>query len=124
MHFIVLTPDEVELAALRFEEHENSTERIVRHLRRRDQPVRLAACRGLHRLEQEFGIDLGTICFKFLETETRETPVVQKQVMDYVAGRRGGGSGDRHDLVVSVERAQEIGRLAEGEIEWQSSRDS
>lgn len=124
MHFIVLTPDEVELAALRFEEHGNSTERIARHLGRQGDRSRLASCRGLHRLERKFGIDLGTICFKFLETETRETPTVQKQVMDYVAGRRGDAAGDALDLVVSVERALEIGRLAEGEIEWQSSRDS
>lgn len=123
MHFIVLTPEEVELAALRFEEHGNSARRIARHYRRCDEPGRLATCRGLHRLEREFGIDLGTICFKFLETEIHDTPVVQKQVMHYVAGRRGDATGDSLDLVVSVERALEIGRLAEGEIEWQSSRD-
>jgi len=124
MHFIVLTPDQVELAALRFDEHGNSASHFARHLHGEEDYRGLSLSRGLRRLERELGVDLGTLCFKFLEAENGEAPVVQNQVMDYVATRRGGAGSDALDLVVSVDRALEIGRLAEGKFQWQSSPDS
>jgi len=83
--------------------------------------AKLRLCRAIRRLEREFAINLGTVCYKFLEKETRPTPRVQQQVMDYVACWRLLDDGSR-DLVVSVDRVREVDRLAEGDPEWASSR--
>ena len=80
-------------------------------------------CRALRRIERQFAINLGTVCFKFLEKELKPTPEVQQKVMDYVAYWNEDGEGGRH-LVVSVERVREIDRLAEGNQEWVDSRAS
>ncbi len=123
MNLIVLTREQVEVAAYRYRAHANSPARIARHYRRMEDPAKVRLCRALRRLERQFEINLGTVCFKFLESETRPTPAVQRQVMDYVASWREDDDG-RRDLVVSIDRVREIDRLAEGEGAWASSRDS
>lgn len=123
MQLIGLTPEQVELAAYRFAAHENSATRIARHYRDRKDLGKLELCRALRRVERRFAINLGTLCFKFLETEHQPTPEVQRRVMDYVAYWSGDEGGVRH-LVVSVDRVREIDRLAEGNQEWVDSRAS
>ncbi|MFN2383423.1 MAG: hypothetical protein ABR559_04070 [Gemmatimonadota bacterium] len=123
MHLIVLNREQVELAAWRFQRHGNSPARIARHFRGAGDARRLGLCRALGRLERQYAINLGTVCYKFLEKETRPAPQVQHQVMDYVAGWRDHADGSQ-DLVVSVERIREIDRLAEGDAEWISLHDS
>ncbi len=123
MHLIVLTTEQVELAALRFEAHGNSAPALARHLRRAEDPGRLRQSRALRRVERRFGINLGTVCFKFLEKETRATSDLQREVMDYVAYWREMEDGVR-DLVVSVDRVRQIDRLAQGETEWLTLHDS
>lgn len=120
MQFIVLTREQAETAAHRFERHGNSALRIARHFRRVDDGHKLGMCRALRRIERQFAINLGTVCFKFLEKETRPTPAVQQKVMDYVACWRDLDDGSQ-DLVVSVDRVREIDRLAEGDPAWASS---
>lgn len=125
MNLIILTREQVDLAADRFESHGNSPVRIVRHYRRCGDEDRVRLCRAIRRLERQFAINLGTVCFKFMEKESRPTPRVQQQVMDYVARWREVEDEDEpRDLVVSVDRIREIGRLAEGDPEWASSRGS
>lgn len=123
MHFILLTPEQVELAACRFREHDNSPAQIARHFREIEDEPRLRVCLALRRVERQYAINLGTICFKFLEKENGPTSRVQEQVMDYVAEWReleDGGLG----LVVSVDRVREIDRLAEGDsAAWPTSHD-
>ena len=121
VQWIILTPDQVALAVHRYEEHGNSAPRLSRFLRKSGDG-RLLLGRALRRVERRFEIDLGILCFKFVETETRTTPEVQQRVMDYVAYRRAREDGG-HDLVVSVDRAREIDRLARGEA-WLSLHDS
>ena len=123
MQWIVLTPEQAEIAAYRFQEHGNSAVRIARYYRRVDDQPRLRLCRAMRRLERRFAVNLGTICYKFLEKETRPTPAVQQRVMDYVAYWREHEDGAR-DLVVSIDRVREVDRLAEGHPEWASSRGS
>lgn len=123
MQLIGLTPEQVELAAYRFAAYDNSATRIARHYRERDERDKLELCRALRRVERRFAINLGTLCFKFLEKELKPTPEVQQKVMDYVAYWNEDGEGGRH-LVVSVERVREIDRLAEGNQEWVDSRAS
>jgi hypothetical protein len=123
MQLIGLTPEQVELAAFRFAAHENSATRIARHYRERDDRAKLELCRALRRVERRFAINLGTLCFKFLEKEHQPKPEVQRKVMDYVAYWNEDGQGERH-LVVSVDRVREIDRLAEGNQEWVDSRAS
>jgi hypothetical protein len=123
MQLIGLTPEQVELAAFRFAAHENSATRIARHYRERDDRAKLELCRALRRVERRFAINLGTLCFKFLEKEHQPTPEVQRKVMDYVAYWNEDGDGVRR-LVVSVDRVREIDRLAEGNQEWVDSRAS
>lgn len=124
MHFILLTPEQVELAARRFRDHGNSPASIARHFREIADEPGLRTCLALRRVERQYAINLGTICFKFLEKERRPTPRVQQQVMDYVAewveteDRRTG-------LAVSVDRVREIDRLAQGDdARWPTSHDS
>ncbi|MDX1661262.1 MAG: hypothetical protein R3326_05680 [Gemmatimonadota bacterium] len=124
MEFILLTPQQVDVAACRFREHGNSPARIARHFRGEEDASMLRLCRALRSVERKFEINLGTICHKFLETETRPTPEVQRQVMDYVAGWHETPEGAQQ-LVVSVDRVREIDRLAEGDAaEWPISPDS
>ncbi|HUP01395.1 MAG TPA: hypothetical protein VM737_07750 [Gemmatimonadota bacterium] len=123
MHWIILTPEQAEIAAYRFQEHGNSAVRIARYYRRLSDQPRLRLCRAIRRLERRFAINLGTVCYKFLEKETRPTPAVQQRVMDYVAHWRDREDGTR-DLAVSVDRVREVDRLAEGHPEWASSRGS
>lgn len=123
MQLIGLTPEQVELAAYRFAAHDNSATRIARHYRERDERDKLELCRALRRVERRFAINLGTLCFKFLEKELKPTPVVQQKVMDYVAYWNENSEGSRQ-LVVSVDRVREIDRLAEGNQEWVDSRAS
>ncbi len=124
MEFILLTPEQVDVAACRFREHGNSPARIARHFRDAEDETMLRLCRALRRVERKFEINLGTVCHKFLETETRPTPEVQRQVMDYVAGWNETLEGAQQ-LVVSVDRVREIDRLAEGDVaEWPISPDS
>jgi hypothetical protein len=120
MQLIVLTREQAETAAQRFESHGNSALRIARHFRRVDDARKLGMCRALRRIERQFAINLGTVCFKFLEKETKPTPTVQQRVMDYVACWRELDDGTQ-DLVVSVDRVREIDRLAEGDPAWASS---
>lgn len=120
MQLIGLTSDQVELAAYRFAAHENSAARIERHYRERDDRDRILLCRAIRRVERRFAINLGTLCFKFLEKEFQPTPDVQRKVMDYVAYWSEGSEGGRQ-LVVSVDRVREIDRLAEGNQEWVDS---
>jgi hypothetical protein len=120
MQLIVLTREQVETAAFRFERHGNSALRVARHFRRVEDEQKLRICRGLRRVERQFAINLGTVCFKVLEKETRPTPAVQQQVMDDVACWRVLEDGTQ-DLVVSVDRVREIDRLAEGDPAWASS---
>ncbi len=120
MQLIGLTPDQVELAAYRFAAHENSAVRIEGHYRERDDRDKLRLCRAIRQVEWRFAINLGTLCFKFLEKEFQPTPEVQRKVMDYVAYWSEGDDGRRH-LVVSVDRVREIDRLAEGNQEWAGS---
>jgi hypothetical protein len=119
MQLIVLTREQVETAAHRFESHGNSALRIARHFRRVDDERKLGMCRALRRIERQFAINLGTVCFKFLEKETRPTPTVQQRVMDYVACWRELDDGGQ-DLVVSVDRVRVFDRLAEGVPSWAS----
>lgn len=121
MHLIALTREQAEMAAYRFEEHGNSNARIARHFGRVGDEAKLRLCRAIRCLEREFAINLGTVCYKFLEKEKRPTPRVQQQVMDYVACWRVLDDGSR-DLVVSIDRVREVDRLAEGDPEWASSR--
>ena len=123
MQLIGLTPEQVELAAYRFAAHENSATRIARHYREREDRGKLELCRALRRVERRFAINLGTLCFKFLEKEHQPTPEVQRKVMDYVAYWNEDSEGAR-PLVVSVDRVREIDRLAEGNQEWVDSRAS
>lgn len=123
MNLIVLTREQAELAAYRYGEHGNSAHRISRHFRRVDDQASIRLCRALRKVERRFGINLGTVCFKFLEKETRPTSAFQQQVMDYIAYWRGREDGVR-DLVVSVDRARMIDRLAQGETEWLTLHDS
>lgn len=123
MQLIALTREQAELAAYRFEAHENSAARIARHFRRIAEPDKLRTCRALRKLERRFEINLGTVCFKFLEMETGPTSEFQRQVMEYLAYWRELDDGS-HDLVVSIDRVREIDRLAQGEAEWQTLRDS
>lgn len=118
MHFIILTIEQAEVAAFRFGKQANSPTRVMRHFRREGDLSRVGICRALRRIEWQYGIDLGKICYKFLEKETRPTPQVQRQVMDYIAGWRDRRDGAQ-DLIVSVDRVLEIDRLAEGETEWE-----
>lgn len=123
MQLIVLTREQAETAAHRFESHGNSALRIARHFRRVDDARKLGMCRALRRIERQFAINLGTVCFKFLEKETQPTSTFQQQVMDYIAYWRGREDGVS-DLVVSVDRARMIDRLAQGETEWLTLHDS
>lgn len=123
MQLIGLTPEQVELAAYRFAAHDNSATRIAKHYRERDDRGKLELCRALRRVERRFAINLGTLCFKFLEKEHQTTHEVQRKVMDYVAYWNEDGEGVRH-LVVSVDRVRQIDRLAEGNQEWVDSRAS
>ena len=123
MDLIVLTREQVELAACRFERHGNSAVRIARHCRRIDDEAKLRTCRAIRRIERRFEINLGTVCYKFLETESRPTSIIQQQVMEYLAHWRALDDGSS-DLVVSVDRVREIDRLAQGETEWMTSLDS
>ena len=123
MHFIVLTSDQAEIAAERYRVHDNSPTRMARQLEIIGDVRKLRLCQTIRRLERQFEIDLGAVCQKFLETQQGPTPDVQRQVMDYVARWRELGDGSR-DLVVSVDRVRQIGRLAEGDPEWASSHDS
>lgn len=120
MHLIGLTSEQVEMAACRYREHGNSPARLARHFRTTDDQPKLRLARAIRRLERRFAINLGTVCFKFLEKESRPTSRIQQQVMDYVAAWREGEDG-RRDLVVSVDRVREVDRLAEGNPEWASS---
>ena len=120
MQLIGLTSAQVELAAYRFAAHENSATRIERHYRERADRDKLLLCRAIRRVEWRFAINLGTLCFKFLEKEFQPTPDVQRKVMDYVAYWSEGSEGGRQ-LVVSVDRVREIDRLAEGNQEWADS---
>ncbi|MEJ2153042.1 MAG: hypothetical protein P8Y29_08860 [Gemmatimonadota bacterium] len=122
MHFIVLTSDQAETVAERYRVHDNSPARMAQQLEIIGDIAKLRLCRTIRRLERRFEIDLGAVCQKFLETERGPTPDVQRQVMAYVAWRELGGG--RRDLVVSVDRVRQIGRLAEGDSEWASSHDS
>ena len=122
VHWIILTTEQVALAVLRFETHGNDAPRFGRHLRR-EGDARLSLYRAVRKVEQRFGIDLGTVCFKFVEKETRPTPTVQQSVMNYVAHWWDREDGTRA-LVISVDRAREIDRLAQGETEWLTLRDS
>lgn len=122
MHLIVLTHEQVKVGAYRFQAHGNSAARIARHFSRTDDQDKLRLCRALRRLEKQFEINLGTVCFKFVEKETRPTPDVQQQVMDYVARWREDASSAR-DLVINVDRVREIDRLAEGDPMWASLRE-
>lgn len=124
MEFILLTSEQVDVAACRFREHGNSPARIARHFRDADDESMLRLCLALRRLERQFEINLGTICHKFLEVETSPTPEVQRRVMDYVAGWQEIDDGAVR-LLVSVDRVREIDRLAEGDVaEWPTSPDS
>lgn len=124
MDFILLTPEQVQVAAYRFQEHGNSAARIARHYRDESDESKLRLCRALRRVEKKYELDLGTICFKWVETETRPTPEVQRRVMDYVAGWHETLDGGQR-LLVSVDRVREIDRLAEGDLaEWPSWQDS
>ena len=123
MHLIVLTGEQVELAAYRYEKHGNSAVRVARHFRRIDDEHKVRTCRAIRRLERRFEINLGTVCYKFLETESHPTSTIQVQVMEYLAHWRESDDGGR-DLVVSVDRVREIDRLAQGETEWMSLLDS
>ena len=123
MELIGLTSEQVELAAYRFAAHENSASRIENHYRDREDPDKLRLCRAIRGIERRFAINLGTLCFKFLEKEFQPTPAVQRQVMDYVAHWNEDDQGRRH-LVVSVDRVREIDRLAEGNQEWAGSHAS
>ncbi|HUP18339.1 MAG TPA: hypothetical protein VM778_00135 [Gemmatimonadota bacterium] len=114
MHYILLTLDHVELAARRFREHDNSPASIARHYRGLEDDTTLRACLALRRIERQYEINLGTICFKFLEKERRPTSRVQQQVMDYVAEWNELVDGTL-GLVVSVDRVREIDRLAQGD---------
>ncbi len=123
MHFIILTSDQAETAAERHRVHDNSLARMAHQLEIIGDIEKLKLCRMIRRLEKRFEIDLGAVCQKFLETERGPTPDVQRQVMEYVARWRELGDG-RRDLVVSIDRVRQIGRLAEGDPEWASSHDS
>lgn len=123
MQFIVLTPEQVELAAHRFREHGNSPASIARHFRREGDEASLGSCLALRRVERMYSLNLGTICHKFLEKESGPTSRVQEQVMDYVAEWRELGDS-RFGLLVSVDRVREIDRLAEGDgATWSTSQD-
>ena len=124
MQYILLTREQVELAARRFREHGNSPGRIARHYRAVDEDGALRTCLALRRLERKFGLNIGTICHKFLEKENGPTPRVQQEVMNYVAAWHAL-DGDAETLVVSVDRVREIDRLAQGDGEpWPTSLDS
>lgn len=123
MQFIVLTPEQVDLAAQRYAEHGNSPARIERHHLDRGDRAAALALRALRRVERRFEIDLGTVCHKFLEAEIASTAAVQREVMAYVARWNEDRSGARR-LLVSIDRARQIDRLAEGDVAWSSSRES
>lgn len=123
MDWIVLTQQQAEVAAFRYEECDNSPVRAARRYRTIGDTVSLGTCRAIRRMERRFAINLGTVCFKFLENDRASTPPAQRQVMEYVAAWRPLADGDR-DLVISVDRVLEIDRLARDTPRWAVSRGS
>lgn len=90
MEIISLTAGDVRLLAMRFDDHANSYMRMVAALEEDGAAEALARCRALRQVERAFGVDLGSLCHRFLHRDDASTHPIERAVMNYIAQWHGG----------------------------------
>jgi hypothetical protein len=114
MHILALSQSEVAHAVKRFLAYRNSPTAIARHFRNRGERARERACRLVHALELELGIDLGALCGRFMERDEPGVTPFERAVLDWLARwARLPGVADPV-LLIRVDRVLTLNALAEG----------
>lgn len=118
MEVIRLTPGDCELLATRYVEYDNSQRKMEEALEQADEPGELARLRALRRLERHFGIDLGSLCFRFERRDDPELHPLERRILDSIAfwrtvdGADAPADAPTDELWILVDHVRHLRELA------------
>lgn len=100
------------MLAARFAQHGNSYRRLRGALLEagaRDVADRLTV---LRRIERQFDVDLGEICFRYARRTDPQTHPIDRWIIRYITERRRGGD----EVWVLLDRVRQLRELKEGRL--------
>ena len=112
MDVIALTPSDCRLLKTRYAEHGNSHRRMSGALEEAGAGAALARLCALRAMEIHFGVDLGSLCYKFTHRGDEGTHRIEQTVLAYVAQWRCSSEG-REELWVLLDRLRQVRELME-----------
>jgi hypothetical protein len=115
MDIVSLTPTDFRLLTARFMEHDNSHRRMTSALAEAGAHAARERLAALRSMEIRFGIDLGSLCYRFSHRSDPGTHPIEQTVLAYVAQWRCSSDG-REELWVLLDRVRQVRELmVEGE---------
>ncbi len=111
MEVLCLSVADHQLLCSRFAQHGNSQLRLAAALEEAGAADTLRHSRALRRMEVSYGIDLGSLCYRFEHRADPETHPIESMVMNFVAEWRG--ADDRLELWVLLDRVRQVRELME-----------
>lgn len=115
MNVVRLTSADRTLLAARFEEHGNSHRRMRSALEEASVPEVTGRLDALRIIERRFGIDLASLCHRFLRRDDPATHPIERMIMNYIAEPRAADHGT-DELWVRLDRVAEIRELTEDRL--------
>src|SRR3954469_16759207 len=93
MDVISLTADNYRLVFGRHAENDNSHRRMSSALAESGSTRSLERLRALRSMEVHFGVDLGSLCFRFTHRNDKGTHPIEQTVLAYMAQWRSSSAG-------------------------------
>jgi hypothetical protein len=114
MDVISLTAADCRLLTARYAEHDNSHRRMSSALAESGSTRSLERLRALRSMEVHFGVDLGSLCFRFTHRNDKGTHPIEQTVLAYMAQWRSSSTGG-DELWVLLDRVREVRELMQEE---------
>ena len=111
MEVLCLTVADYGLLKSRYAEHGNSQLRLAAALEEAGATEQLKHSKALRRMEVTYGVDLGSICYRFERRHDAGIHPIETMVMNFVAEWRG--ENGRRELWVSLDRVRQVRELME-----------
>lgn len=112
MEILRLTERDCRLLSTRFADHGNSHRGVCAAFRDDERAAEAERLEALRRMELRFGIDLGSLCYRFLRREAAHTHPLEKLVLDYIADWRTDSDGE-NGLWVRLDHVRKVRQLME-----------
>src|SRR5438132_7243342 len=112
MNVLGLTRADFELLKARYGEHGNSHRRMTAALTEAGVSPVCERMSLLRKMEIQFGVDLGSLCYRFAHRNDPGTHLIEQTVLAYVAQWRGSDAGGE-EFWVLLDRVRQVRELTE-----------